>query len=739
MKNSELILIFSLFIYCLTQEIDECSVKFEEILQQKCLLIDGQTCEYNSELQKCGDKCSSGNSNTCTSLIPPNHSTHNCEYTSGACQPVQQFCAAYYGYDVHECSKYKSPDGADYRCYIAYNGGSCSSYSNKCAGFNSDQSNCENHVPFPYTNKCVYSETTTGSTTQKRCTESDRYCDDNYYGITADICHSLKSTSGKACFFNGGSCREDYEGCKGYDELDCGRTNGEYPRKQTESGDDYDYLNKCYWSANTGTSGECVSRRRKCYEFDDTNDDEKLCLQLEAIDPSKKKCIYDGTKCIEEYKSCKLYNDNESVKNREECERIIPEDSTKLCYFNEEGNQCEERDIFTNCEDYKGNDKSICESIISKATNSRCILEKDSTCKERTFNCTDTNIKYQCLTYAKPSDSSKKCVFDSGKCLEVYKTCEDYLENNEYNCNHLNLYDGKQCFYDSNRCRSKNRVCLDALSEDECKLIAETGVSDPDRKICDYVSFSDPTAIPSVACIENYKYCSDYRGDDSYVCQDIKPYDESGKNLDITSYCKMDTSIGCKRVSYKCSHATNEFECASISPYIKDNKIKYCAYHHGSPGGCREYYKNCEDASPSECSSNIPEGYSQSICSTMAINGVKKCVKNNDCSLFTPSFYSNLCYSIAPNCTYSGSKCITDTSIKCNTVKFYIASDKNEETCRTFELSNPNKVCSLKEDKLGCEEIDKESIPSEPSNQESSSKILKMEIYLIMFLLSILI
>lgn len=731
MKGSRLIFFFTLIVFCFAEDPDDCSTKFESILVDKCSLISSK-CGYNSEKRICREECSSGTVETCSGITPPNYHTHRCSYDSSSrtCIPIQRECTSWNGvYDEDDCSKLKSPDGNGYRCDILSYGAQCSSYSNDCSGFDGDQSGCNDHTPFEYTSKCLY------NTGEGKCNKVPRNCGDNFYKMNINLCHNLTPTdSQKKCFFVGNSCHENYEGCKGYNEGQC---NSGKPLIKNESGDDYDILKKCYWLSSTGV---CESRNKNCYDFVDTGDEKKneeLCNRLEAIEPNKKKCVYDDQKCIEEYRSCQLYNENETKKTREECERIIPTAPNKLCYFKEEENQCEERDIFTNCEDYKGNDKNICESIISKATNSRCILEKDSTCKERAFHCNDTDIKYQCLTYAKPKDNNKKCVYSenhSPKCFEEYKTCEDYLKSGTNNlCSSIKLYNGKECIYEQDRCRSNNIICKDTSDEDECKLINKTGVSDPDIKVCQYDKINHE-------CFENYKYCSDYRGENNTICENIKPYDESGENLDITSHCTMDLIVGCKRIPYKCTNANDAFKCASISPYIKDNKIKYCAYYNGQ---CREYYKKCEDADPaSECSRNIPFNFSKPNCEAITVTGVKSCKNKEDCASFDPEFYSNLCYSLSPNCSYdvTNHKCYTETEKTCEDLKFYIASDNNEEVCKSYEPSDPNKICSLEENKLKCEVIDKGQIspPSDPSNQESSSRFMKKTMNLIIITLILL-
>ena len=750
MKTTQLLLILALLSYCFSQDTDDCYNQFEAILEQKCKLIDPK-CGYSKEIQTCGRECSTGTESDCSGITPPNSAIYMCNFdtSSRTCKQVEKNCQ---GYNEENCSKMKPSTSNNNRCDILSQGAWCRSYSNDCPtspAFNpSDQTTCTDHIPYPYTKKCKVTSHSTDGTTTYTCDKVNRNCGDNFYKMDKNICHQLTSTTtGKQCFYTSDkTCVENYEGCKGYDSSSlCNSDKHPLIRTNTDDGYDFDYSKTCFWKTNDGT-GECVTRDRKCYEFDETNEDEERCLQLKATDPNKKECLYDDSrttdKCYEEYQTCQLYNDNENIKTREECERIKPVDSTKLCYFNEEENKCEERDIFNTCDDYKGNDKNICESIISKETNSRCILEKDSICKERTFYCEDTNIKYQCLTYAKARDPNKKCVFNSNskRCLEVYKSCEDYYTIDgitSSSCSSLHLYNGKGCSYELNRCFTKtNLTCDEVYTEEECILIAKSGVIDPDKLVCQW---------NSGVCKENYKYCSDYRGNNDITCRNIKPYDESGEKIDIFSHCDIDPStpsVGCKRYPNECTDyaGSDEFKCASISPYIKDNKIKYCAIDIS--GNCKEFYKTCEDASPNECSNNIPQNYSNTICEIKTDNGVESCHKKDDCTQFTSSFYSSLCYSIDSKCIYENSRCKTKSEKTCQDIQFYIQNDDNEEVCKSYEVSDPNKVCSLKDDKLGCEEVDREAnvTSSETTNQGNSSKFISKGISLtIIILLSLLI
>ena len=96
------------------------------------------------------------------------------------------------------------------------------------------------------------------------------------------------------------------------------------------------------------------------------------------------------------------------------------------------------------------------------------------------------------------------------------------------------LYNGQRCYSDLGRCRSIQKTCSDARNADECKLIAKTGVSDPDKKVCSYIGGY---------CVETFKYCSDYRGTSSTEYEKITPYDKSGNNTDPASQCKLNILI----------------------------------------------------------------------------------------------------------------------------------------------------------------------------------------------------
>ena len=599
----------------------------------------------------------------------------------------------------------------------------CEEFFNSCNAATSCNSNL-----IDYTNGCKLE----GGT----CGNAKRECDQTFpiYNVLEDECHELiTSDSDKKCVYsenNGyGICQGIYTLCKFYTtDTSC---DGQIPLIEKDSKYYYDLSKKCKYDSNETGPEKCKAEYVYCSAY--TGDDKTVCPNLKVSDSTTKRCVYDPTSttniCKEDYISCNIYNDMVTSKTRGVCESIILDDSNKKCIYINEIDKCMETELFSTCEGYKGIDKYICESIITPTNHSKCYLEKDRTCKERMFNCSEVITEEDCLYYAKPVDSRKKCVYSSGVCYEEYQRCEDYspLDETVSGCTSIIMHNGKKCYLDSTGlCRTKNKTCNDAYyNEDECNLIAQSGVSDPDKKVCDYFSGY---------CKENYKYCSDYRGnDDSNKCTDIKPYDDSGNNIDRAFKCIYTNGVGCEKISRDCNEADGDpILCSLISPNIKDNNIKYCFYDGTN---CKEQYKACENVTSTgtTCTDNVPQNYLTKHCKANDDN--TKCISKTTCEEFSnTNCYSRLCNNI-PNCEYSSGVCQKKaTPETCDNVEFYIPSDKNEETCQNIETDNPKTKCALKEDKTGCEEIIIKPTPVNTTQENSSGFLAKGIQYLIIIL-----
>ena len=792
MKTLEFLLILALVGYCFTDT--NCESKFEDLLEQKCKAIDS-SCSYDRVSQNCFEirECRYGNedSATCGRIYPTDLNTYKCSYVGTDCDRVPKVCSDYNTNIKNDtCSALQAPDG-DQRCFLEKTTTPrCTAHYNECQKISpKTPTKCSINVPRNKSYICSWDYS------DSDCKAVKRKCDDNsaHYEADEDICSSLDISNNiidydkKKCIYKDYKCQSKYEKCN---EITINSATGtgtaidcEKFMPLNDDKKDYDYTQICT-EDKSATGIKCKAEKRKCTDYNKVNVaipmdllNEELCGKLE-VSENYQRCAYNETnkECYEEYEECEYYNITNKVEtDRNGCESIVLKDKTKKCVYIKEEDRCETRNIYSSyssCEAYLGNDKKICESIVLPPNNrSYCILDKDKNCIEKSINCSEAYDQEDCLHIAKASENNKRCAYDTSnlKCYEEYIRCEDFIINttNYYKCNNIKLYNGKTCKYekiqsingnDEYRCRSNYKTCNDAETEEECKLIAITGVSDPERKVCDY---DDGRTAPK--CQENYKYCSDYReksSTSSATCSNIKPYDESGKEIDIRYKCEYENDVGCQRVPVECEDAgDNPILCDKFSGYIKDNKKKYCLFNGGK---CITQFIRCEDYEYSStipsCTGNIIKGNIRNVCALD--NG--KCVTKNYCNLFNyptsysttspdalSKYYSDLCHSINPNCTFNtNGKCIYEEK-DCEGTKFYTDDENNKQICENMEASKPYKKCVLKEDKSGCEEVYRELNYSNAyysymmndtsdSNQNSSDFIPK-GINLLIFMLSLLI
>jgi len=669
----------------------------------------------------------------------------------------------------NSCESLSVSNPNEQRCILTYGTDFCNVHYKDCT--KAPLSDCNTNIPDSYLEKCYLSSSS--------CTSTDRYCGDgdetfvNFFGN--NICSRLPlsgttaQTSKQKCINYGGKCIQEFIECKEhtpvYSENDC---NIHVPLVENEN--KYDYEKICTYNSD---SGICNARKRKCSEYNLLPGEilnENFCKKLETSE-TYYRCAYkeETNECYEEYETCDAYINNKVETERNNCEKIVLEDKTKKCVYNQKDDTCVEKVKYSNCGEYDGKDKKICESILSSDNNQYCILDKDSKCIEKPINCTEALYDEEmCLKIAKSTDSNKRCAFgetstspSTKMCYEEYIRCEDYIGNSQYECERINLYDGKKCEWETTTgtgttqkiCRSTFKTCSNAKTKEECKLIARTGVTDPDRKVCDWSGSS---------CFENYKYCSDYRGTVSNVCKKIKPYDESGDNVDIGFKCFIDNNdnVGCEKVPVECGDAGQSRSlCESYSQYIKDNDKKFCVYDDNSDS-CKSYYRKCEYIKHSEevtssCTNNIIEGYIVGACG-LDDTGTK-CVTKNICSKLASTYSSNKDFfvkRINPNCSYGYSSLTSPNIFKygektCKQTTFYTNSTNNKEICESMMASTPYKKCILKEDGSACDEVYREfnystagiSYSRAPDNvtQENSSHFIEKGMHLFMALICLLI
>ena len=187
-----------------------------------------------------------------------------------------------------------------------------------------------------------------------------------------------------------------------------------------------DETKECVWE-----SDRCQEKTRKCEGTELSSG--KNCLKLTVSDSDNKICVeYDDDICKEQYKTCELYEQKASNKNKEDCESIA--------FIDEDGYY----DVY------------------------KCVF-KDNVCSTGT-KCGDFTNEWGCKDFT-PTDTNKKCYFDNGVCKEIYKSCELYNtktsnENkNEADCKATKEYneDGEVdysyiCVFDKDKTCKKTEI-----------------------------------------------------------------------------------------------------------------------------------------------------------------------------------------------------------------------------------------------------------------------------------------
>ena len=812
MKNSKLILILALISFCSSQSDNTCSASFQTELGKKCPKIDSDFCSLDEVLgcyrRGCGN---AKDEESCKNTLPAvsgniNFHNHKCEWTYNSrtgkdeCMQKPKKCS-----DYNKFSFYYKKDGGDI----------CSSLEpddedvdKECVLENNKENGCKPHykdcskVPDVYCTSTIVSKFATecdfDSSKTPKCfpKRESRTCSwiSSRSGqlSTYDLqngnnnCGDFSTTNNEEkCIYFKGKCKVAYLNCGKYlSESSCitfsfsgNSMNHDYynmPLIQNQNNYfEYDYSQKCYWDMDSET---CKETEINCSDYDG---DQEICLNLKKKlqdGTYVQKCIYESNKCKEKYTECALY-DEETDKERDKCQNSILPGINKKCVYNLPEDKCEEKKTYNSCDEYNQEsgkkDRLICESIISKNHPFYCVLDRDNQCIERELSCSEVYDENECLHIAKPSDPNKKCAFDGTKCYEEYIRCEDYIEKYYLNCTGIRLYNGLQCEYESEseRCRTRNKFCCEARTEEECKLIAKTGVSDPKRKVCDYIDYDDDDdeVVDGNGCRETFKYCSDYRGTNPIICKNIKPYDyEEGEKIDEFSKCEM-IENKCQRIPKECEEIIdNPIQCIKLGLLIKDNSIKYCRYDkYNTQHKCITDYRKCNSykatstsnsdsdygTKKTDCEKIIPEDYNSGFCKYEQDDSdqIFKCLPKKECTDINDDTekdkYEGLCNKLDPKCVYDSTSNICNTKERsCVQIRFYSDTEGTEEYCNAIDASSPYKKCVLKEDKSGCEEIYREytfstaysSYKEPPGTQSEASSDMIRGINLIIILLCLL-
>ena len=290
---------------------------------------------------------------------------------------------------------------------------------------------------------------------------------------------------------------------------------------------------------------------------------------------SNKRCIYSGSQCKEQYKTCELYDQNASPKDATECNNI------KLY-------------------DYSGNlnTKIYCDFV-----GSECV-QKQKTCSELTSQ-TDCESSSFFEDYI--------CVFKGNKCKEQYRTCDKYNKlvaesaKNKDDCESINEGTYNKCSFNTNTkvCSKIKKDCKEistSLSYNKCSFNTNTKVCSKIKKDCKEIStslcsFHTPTdttkkcILINDQCVEQYKTCELYDAQNTKtadVCNKIIPYRTNANYIDEDYKCVFDSQNSkCERKKKECKDITDENTCTLFSPEDSTNKI--CIYENNA---CKEVYKS---------------------------------------------------------------------------------------------------------------------------------------------------
>ena len=357
---------------------DECNLHLPEDNNKRCIFIN-EICkeEYkNCDIYNDTIPLEKRNDSECESIIPKynDNKIYKCVFENSNCIKQIILCEDYKGNDEKYCSSLTANDDKHFYCTLKDN--KCISEYNDCYYYNKQKNKnkerCESIILPNKNEKCIFNEKYSQcDSVLKKCSE--------YKGNDPKECESYKSSDDtKMCSYINGSCVEMYNyvfnDCSDYKGNDKSICNSIQPLKYIYNNVYYpDYSSKCILDEF------CKKVDKTCSEAKNENECWKITLKND-----KKMCVYKNKKCIEQYKTCQLYQDSGEKINEETCKSIIING------------------------DYKN----------------KCFLDNDGKCISQPKSCSDFNIELlgnKCYEY-NPIINTKKCSFSYNNCYSINKT-----------------------------------------------------------------------------------------------------------------------------------------------------------------------------------------------------------------------------------------------------------------------------------------------------------------------------
>lgn len=531
----------------------------------------------------------------------------------------------------------------------------------------------------------------------------DLDCASNFETRKQLACNSLSNTD-QYCLLVDNECREWYRACEDYaptsdfDDSICQKITPSTINK------------KCAVNTESGAK-KCVTVDQACEDSSDL-----ICTGINL--ESGKRCVFkgEGQKCEEHSNSC-------SGLTQTDCAKNIPSDATKKCSW-----------VSSSC------------------------TEVNRKCSEFTLFKDSTTNSYETLCKGLESGTSKACILDDNKCIEVYDSCEsattedDCIKTKPLTSDLLGYDTSKKCEWSGTACSTESRKCSDYKTGEDTEEICAILTSETTGKICSFNSEKN-------VCEEIYQDCDSYN---SAKASFERNADECGA-IDAGSSnfkCKL-TDGSCQKTAITCEDFTEEESCFKYQP---SGSIYKCIFKGGK---CIQEAKRCRnfdyevtddsDTKKNNCGSIISieensdgkkffgkceynpiaipicdfeysyytcddyQGENEYICGLYYGGKYAKCVmKNKKCTaeqiaISTCDEYNDLisyedktkegCESIVSTNIYE--YCVfNDVTKRCYSEKLLCSNytGNDEKICRLFVGSSSSKDCGIKDGK--CVEID---------------------------------
>ena len=381
-----------------------------------------KSCEaYNDAIEEANRK-----KEECESILPIyNDGDYKCIFTeSKTCTKKKlEACEDYEGSNEYFCNNIKPAESSTYRCMLKDN--KCITEFQDCYAYgrqkNITKEKCESIILSNSNKKCLF--------VFDKCAEYDKTCVD-FAGSSDEECgkHKTSNTS-VVCVHENNKCVEKtnyvYKYCYEYGGKD--KTICEAITPRSSWNDRILYGKKCVLNYLS-----CTEEAKECSEAKDA----KECYSITPINVSKKHCVFIDDVCKEQYKTCEIYENSESILNKETCESIIMENDNKnKCVFTEgkDGAKGTCRIAEKKCSDFNiGSLAKECSDLSSSLPidTKKCSF-LDKTCKtvdktsclelSESLHATEENCKT-----ATTSSLNLKCTYKSGcKQVNVYETTDN--------------------------------------------------------------------------------------------------------------------------------------------------------------------------------------------------------------------------------------------------------------------------------------------------------------------------